>query len=192
MSSAIRDGKGRGYQAAVNSLQQLMVKAIRSAMAFFVNQVNAEAFAMYFSQAAANAAANECLAYIKNTSPTKDLIIDELDLDITAANTVYISKVTGTPGGTPTAVTPTNLNLGSAKAAEGEFYKDDAMSGLTDVGRLKNIYLEANTGRELTTGEAKIVLPKDQAVAIFVTTQQAQTLNGVIRFHYESSDSGQY
>ncbi len=185
---SILDGKGRGYRAAVNKIQQLITRAINATMAFFVNLKDCEAFAMYFSQAAANAAANECLAYILNTHTSKALVIDELDLDITAANTVYLSKVTGTPGGGPAAVTPTNLNLGSTKTAQATCYKDDAMSGLTDAGRLKNIYLAANTGRELTTGDAKLVLPINTAVAIFVTTQQAQTLNGVIRFHFEDSE----
>ena len=180
----IKDGKGRGYQSGVNADQQLVVKGIESDDSHFANHQKSDAYAMYFSQAAANGAANEVLAYILN-SDDKDMVIDELDLVITVANTVYLSKVTGTAGGTPTAVAPTNLNLGSGKTATGTFYKDDSMSGLTDAGRLLNLYLAANVGKEFTTGKAKIILPKNSAVALFVTTQQVQTLSGVIRFHYE-------
>lgn len=184
----IDDGKGSGYKCEVNSANQLEVRAVSQNRAEWECHNNGTAYVMYFSQAAANGAANEVLGYIKNDSDD-DLIIDEIGLHITAANTVYVSKVTGTAGGSPTTLTPVNMNVGSGRTATGTFYKDDSMSGLTDAGRLINCYLAANAYL-VRTPISSILIQKNSAIGIFVTTQQVQTLNCSVVFHYEPSHGG--
>lgn len=179
----IEDGKGQGYKAEVNSANQLETRTVQQPRSEWECHNHGTAYVMYFSQAAANGAANEVLGYIQNTSED-DLVIDEIGLHITAANTVYISKVTGTAGGSPTAVTPVNMNVGSGRTATGTFYKDDSMSGLTDAGRLVNCYLAANAYL-VRTINSTILIQKNSAIGIFVTTQQSQTLNCSVLFHYE-------
>lgn len=179
----IQDGKGTGRSAEVNLANQLETRAVVQNRSEWECHNNSAAYVMYFSQAAANGAANEVLGYIKNDSDD-DLIIDEIGLHITAANIVYVSKVTGTAAGSPTTLVPTNCNLGSGKTATGTFYKDDGMTGLTDVGRLINCYLAANAYL-VRTPMSSILVKKNSAIGIFVTTQQVQTLNCSVLFHFE-------
>jgi hypothetical protein len=181
----IEDGKGNGYKCEVNSANQLETRTVQQPRSEWECHNHGTAYVMYFSQAAANGGANECLGYMKNDSDD-DLVIDELGIHITAANTVYVSKVTGTAGGSPTAVVPVNMNVGSGRTATGTFYKDDSMSGLTDAGRLVNCYLAAN-GYLVREPHSTILIQKNSAIGIFVVTQQSQTLNCSVLFHYESS-----
>jgi hypothetical protein len=179
----IEDGAGTGRAVEVNLSNQLEVRSVVVGRAEWECHNNARAYVMYFSQAAANAAANECLGYLKNDSSTEDLVIDEVGIHITAANTIYMSKVTGTATG-GTVVVPTNFNLGSTLVAVGTFLRATAIGGLTDAGRLINTYVPAN-GYLVRTPICSILLVRNSAVGIYVTTQQVQTLNCSVVFHYE-------
>jgi hypothetical protein len=181
----IEDGNGNGFKVEVNSEHQLECRAVTQNRSEWECHNNANSYVMYFSQAAANAAANEVLGYMKNDSDD-DMVVDEFGIHTTAANMIYVSKVTGTAAGSPTAVVPVNMNVGSGKTATGTFYKDDAMSGLTDGGRLVNIYLATN-GYLVRTPMSTIIIKKNSAIGVFVATQAAQTVTCSILFHYEAA-----
>ena len=139
---------------------------------------------MYFSQAAANSGANECLGYLKNTSDD-DLIVDEIAIHSVAADTICVCKVTGTAAG-GSAIVPTNMHLGSGKTAVATTMQHTAITGLTDAGRLLNFYLAANTF--LTRApKATIAIEKNSAIAVYTTANQANTLKVNIHFHYEDA-----
>jgi hypothetical protein len=184
MSTFIEDGKGTGYKAAVNSSNELEVRATIVGRAEWENHNKARAFVMYFSQASADAAANEIVGYIKNTSDL-DMVIDRLSFHAVLADTIYVSKVTGTAAG-GTAVVPTNANVGSGETATGTFSKATAHTGLTDAGRLVSVYLAAQGWQQIEP-IATIVIKKNSAIGIFVTADATQTLNCTVWFHYEAA-----
>jgi len=180
----IEDGTGSGHRARVNDDNELEVRATTVERSEWENHNNQRAYAMYFSQAAANSATNECLGYLKNTSDD-DMIITEVAIHSVAADTVYISKVTGTAGG-GSSITPTNMNLGSGKTAVATTMQHTAITGLTDGGRLLSFYLAANAF-VVRQPESTIVVKKNSAVGIYVSANQANTLKVNIHFYYENA-----
>lgn len=180
----ITDGTGSGYKAKVNSDQELEVRATTINRAEWENHNNQRAYAVYFSQAAANSGANECLGYIKNTSDD-DMVIDEIAVHSVAADTIYVSKVTGTAAG-GSAITPVNMHLGSGKTAVATTMQHTAITGLTDAGRLLNLYLAANAFL-IRTPKATIAIEKNSAIGVFTTANQANTLKVNIHLHYEDA-----
>jgi hypothetical protein len=180
----IEDGTGHGFKASVNSENELEVRAQITIRAEWENHNNARAYAMYFSQAQANSAGNECIGYIKNTAD-EDLVIDEIAIHSVAADHVYVSTVTGTAAG-GSAITPTNANVGSGLTATCTTMQHTAITGLTAVGRLMNFYLAANAFF-VREPKATIVIKKNSAIGIFVTTQQVNTVKCNIWFHFENT-----
>jgi hypothetical protein len=178
----IEDGTGSGHKAKVNDEYELETRAQTTGRAEWENHNHERAYAMYFSQAAANSGANECLGYIKNTADL-DLVIDEISIHATAADTIYVSKVTGTAAG-GSSITPTNANVGSGLTATVTTMQHTAITGLTDGGRLMNFYLAAN-GFVVREPKATIIIKKNSAIAIYTTTNQANTLKVNIWFHFE-------
>lgn len=180
----VTDGTGSGYKVKVNSDNELEVRSNMVIRAEWENHNNQRAYAMYFSQAAANSGANECLGYLKNTSD-EDMVIDEIAIHSVAADTIYVSKVTGTAAG-GSAIVPTNMHLGSGKTAVATTMQHTAITGLTDGGRLLTFYLAANAFLTRSP-KATILIEKNSAVGIFTTANQANTLKVNIHFHYEDA-----
>lgn len=180
----IEDGTGSGVRAKVNSDNELEVRATTVPRAEWENHNNQRAYAMYFSQAAANGATNECLGYIKNTSDD-DLIIDEIAIHSVAADTIYVSKVTGIAAA-GTAIIPTNLHVGSGATPTITTMQHTAITGLTDAGRLLNFYLAANAF-VVRSPKATIAIEKNSAIAIFTTANQVNTLKVNVHFHFEDT-----
>jgi hypothetical protein len=180
----LEDGTGKGYKASVNSENELEVRAQTTIRAEWECHNNARAYAMYFSQAEANSGANECLGYIKNTSDD-DLVIDEIAIHSVSADHVYISTVTGTAAG-GSAITPTNANVGSGLTATCTTMQHTAITGLTAVGRLMNFYCAANAFL-VRSPKATIIIKKNSAIGVYVTTQQVNTIKCNIWFHFEDA-----
>ena len=180
----IEDGTGSGHKAKVNESNELEVRSNMVTRAEWENHNNQRAYAMYFSQAAANGATNECLGYLKNTSDD-DMVIDEIAIHSVAADTIYVSKVTGTAAG-GSAITPTNMHLGSGKTAVATTMQHTAITGLTDGGRLLNFYLAANAFLTRSP-KSTICIEKNSAIGVYTTANQANTLKVNIHFHYEDA-----
>jgi hypothetical protein len=187
MAIEIVDGTGTGYKAEVNEAKQLEVRSVDILRSEWECHNNSLAFCMKFDVAAANSAADEALLYIKNARD-KDMIIDEIRFILSAANIVYAQFVTGTAGGTPTTLYPANMHGGQSKDTESTFYQDDALSGLTAVTDAIVMweYCAAADVRKYKP-TSTVLIPKNQALAVYVETQQAQTLQGVILYHYENA-----
>ena len=180
----INDGKGTGYTAEVNSANQLETRSVSQNRAEWENHNHAKAFAFFFSQAAGDAAATEYLGYIKNDSDD-DMVVDEISVHATAADSIYVVQVTGTAAG-GTAVVPKNMNLGSGLTASCTTMKHTNITGLTQSGtRLLNFNLAA-AGFIVRTPYPSILMPKNTAIAVVTSTDQAQTLSVNIMFHYET------
>jgi len=180
----IEDGTGSGHRARVNDDNELEVRATTVSRAEWENHNNQRAFSMFFSQAAANSAANECLGYLKNTDDG-DLIINEIAIHATAADIIYVAKVTGTAAA-GSSITPVNMHIGSGKTASVTTMQHTAITGLTNAGRLLSFYMAANAFI-VRSPKATIVLEKNSAIGIYTTTNQANTLNVNLHFHFENA-----
>lgn len=177
----IDDGKGGGNVAEVTSDNKLSVDAIQNDFNHFANQ-KGDSFIVY-SDITPTGAGDQFM-YIKNDS-TKDMVITWYRAWTASGNPEAIdiyANMVGTPGGT-TALTPGNLNLGSAKAATGEFYEGVDLTGLSGGVLLDR--LRVLGGEDVfDKWEGGIILPKGTNIV-------AQALSGSIAieltfgFYYE-------
>jgi len=182
----IEDGTGTGYMARVDAEHRMQAEAVSHPLPHHINHAHGDAYSMVFDQAAANGATDELLLYIKNTDDN-DLILDGIWITISAANIVYCKLGdSGTVGGSPTTITPVNLNAGNGKTATGTFYSDDAMSGLSGGSTVIWHYLTAAGASVDICPSSDLILPKNGVFTLYVETQQAQTIQGYISFGYHT------
>ena len=128
MAEQIRDGKGKGFLAQVNSDNQLVTRAtaIEQRLASAKDENYYEATT---GQITLTDAAETGIIYLENTITSNlSIVIDRVFYDFwtstggTGADGTlkYYTNPTITGG---TIITPNNTNLGSSKSATGNFYK---------------------------------------------------------------------
>ena len=160
MAEIIEDGLGSGRKAEVNSLHQLVTRAI---IELDINHVAEKFGESYFIQAIdAGPVAGEYTLYFKNTSET-DFVINAIDGYVTDTNVVWkLVVATGTTTGTE--IVPVNFNIGSGKTTDAIVRGGAAGVGSVTPGTvLRTIYGGAVFNRFRI--EAHIIIPKDKAIA---------------------------
>lgn len=113
----------------------------------------------------AGPAAGEYSLYITNTNTTRDFVISAIESYGTDADVEWIlTTVTGTSAGT--AITPVNLNLGSANVA-GLTCRGGAagVTGLTPVTTIKQWFNGVANTTEYIDLKDSLVIPYNSAVA---------------------------
>jgi len=178
----IADGK-TGRTAGVNSENRLEVDSVMQTVEHHVNTVELEAYHITFEQASA-AGADYCIFYLINNADD-DIFVEGFDIYISQACEVYFKlNDTGTPGGSPTAVTPASVNAGSGSIADGTFYQDDNMTGLsggTEIARYKFI---AETATQYFNFECDVIVPKNMTFTIYLDTASTNVIMNIpIYFH---------
>jgi hypothetical protein len=173
----LEDGKGNGYELEVDAKNRALVLAISEPDNFFINQQSGKVWSIPWENVV-NAGANDYIIYIKNTGD-KDLRITDIRLSASAATQVEIHKVTGTAGGSPTAITSVPRNLGSAETPSADLYSDPDITGLTSAGTIFFMHCPvADTLYHIRTS-SNIIITKNQAIALLVETTTITT-TGVI------------
>jgi hypothetical protein len=115
MGTKISDGKGKNGDMSVSSSQRGNVSAKTKNRLFYVSRDDGLAFNAVMPTM--NAAAGNYVFYIKNTSSTRNLMLNHIEYHSAEAATWRVWEVSGTAAGA-TAITPSNLNLGSGIPAE--------------------------------------------------------------------------
>jgi hypothetical protein len=176
----LEDGTGQGYQAQVDDENRLHALATTQSTAHDANH-NGKAYTLLVS--VTPAAAGDCFCWLQNLDD-EDLILSGFWLWLAASEYIYIDlATTGTPGGSPTAITPANLNVGSGNVADGTFYQDPDITGLTSgrVGyRIYHLTLAGSTHYDLPQD---IVVQKNQVVSFWVETG-GTALHMTLEMHY--------
>lgn len=180
MSFRIDDGKGQNGYASVSNNQRLNVSARSAGREYYESRDNGQVYTALIVDA--GAVAGEETAYLKNTSTTKDLIIESIHIGSAAATTWRIKFVTGTATGTD--VVPINLNKVSSNAADAEC-KGGAggVTGLTDDGFVSILRVGAGETGEWDSHEA-LRLGQNDSIAIENTTSGNGEIS--IDFHFDS------
>lgn len=109
----IRDGKGRGYLAEVNSDNQLEVNAVTEATPGFVSRETQRAFVVASAAITPDGTPNDVFL-ITNPSSSRVVVLAELDVSCTegALITIKFDEIYSAGG---TGITPVNVNRQSAK-----------------------------------------------------------------------------
>jgi len=160
LAITLKDGKGTGREASVNSNNQLEVAAASQPLiSFAVDEGNAYSFNSRFT-----AAAGEEVISIKNDDADKNLHIETILIKSQQDTPWTLFEVTsGTAGGT--TITPTNLNLGSSKTAEGTFFGNASVTGTLTGTTIAFFDTLANAHNEIML-QGSVLIPNGKQIAL--------------------------
>lgn len=111
-----------------------------------------------------SATANDYVFYIKNTSSTEKLYIEQIFAFADAKCDFDIKFVTGTAVGS--TITGVNWNANNAKAIPATAL-NSGVTGLTDAGDIIDVDVPANT-RQFYDFDGSLILGEDDAIAVQV------------------------
>ena len=104
----IEDGKGKNGDCSVSSVQRLNVSAKSIGRSFYASRDFGQTFNTVYDDVAA--APGDYTAYLKNTSPTRNLYVRSIEFHSVENVKWKVWSVTGTAAA-GALVTPSNLNL---------------------------------------------------------------------------------
>lgn len=169
----IQDGKGRGFNAAVGGDNHMQTDSFTLSK---VGETSLEDGQTYVWNSRYLVQADNQIIYIQNTSPTRNLIIDHIDVGATSGATWELW--TSTTNGAGTVVSGNNLNLTSSNSAEARGFGDAnvtaAASGIL-LGYTKN---EDNATAEIHVSDS-IILGQNDAILIKKQPTPASTVSGI-------------
>lgn len=167
MSTILKDGTGDGYTARVDNRNKLRVRATSASLQHVVSEIENEAYQV--SADLAIAASEKNLLLVKNTSTTKNLVVTFIRVQVAGAaaadeNAYFNVKVGGDYASGGTALTPTNMFVGSATSADGAFY-DGSGSAIVTSGTFTQIDRTYKTD-DTYSKQGSLILPKNGTLLI--------------------------
>lgn len=183
MGIRTEDGLGRGYEAGVSASNRLMVASESNTRSYYVSRDAKRLFNWVFEDA--SAVAGNYVAYIKNTSTTRALVIELVRLQAANAATWKVVTATGTATG-GTAVTAVNMNRGSGLTEEATALADN-VGGFTAGSALIAIARHPAESSIVVPFDDTLILTPGTAIAIEydagTTGQAAVTLRAYYEVH---------
>ena len=185
----IESGTGNGHKAGVTEEGHLEVHSITESLERHVNSVEGEAYHLVFNQSPT--AADDCIAYISNTSE-KNMFIEGISIGVTsctADDSIYFQINDRGTRNAATALTPTTCNAGSGHQATGTFERGADLDGgaATLAGGVEiDRYLFVGTDLSSThyNFEQDIIIPKNNTFTIWVGGSATGTYYLTVVFNY--------
>lgn len=170
-----------GNKLLVNSDGRALVEANSARRSFFVSRDEGRVFNIVYNDAAA--VAGEHLGYLKNTSQSRNLVIDLVRVGADANVVWNVHKVTGTAVGVGTDPLPVNMNLGSGLIAEAETAVEN-VAGLASEGVIASDRQLAGES-VIIPFDNTLILPPDTAMSVQYLTGAGGEAAITIRLFYE-------
>jgi len=171
-----------GNKLLINEQGRALVDSQTRKRSFYVSRDDARVFNSIFEDA--NAVAGEFVAYFRNTSQSRNFIVELARLGGANAATWKIHKVSGaTPVSDGGAVLPVNLNFGSGILAETEALQEN-VTGITSEGETAIAGHGAGGGVLVVLDDA-VILPPDTAIAFQYEVGATGIANVGMRGYYE-------
>jgi len=180
MPDTIRDGQGDGYLAGVDSENRLKAYCTAETEISHESESNKRAYTWSHSY---NSGANDTILWLKNTSTTKNLIIEKIVLssDTTTNFIIHFPSTTTSPTGT--AVTGTNLNRSSNNSADSTCYGDETGNS-RGIVMAQGIILNNTTA--IMPVDGSIVLGVNDEIAVdFVSATTALGMVTIRGYYHE-------
>lgn len=178
----IEDGKGSGRQASVSSVQRLNVSAKTQGRIFYASRDFGLAYNAVYDDI--TAASGDIVAYLKNTSSTRNLFVTHMEFHSVENVKWKIFSVSGTAASGATVI-PSTLNLSSGIAAEAEAMSGDtAITGLTTLTQIGTHRSQALGDSEMHYDGALMLGPGD-AIAIEYDTGTTGLCSVDVHFFFE-------
>jgi len=181
MPDTIKSGVGNGYLAEVTKNNKLRTYSTRQAEVAFESETNGQAYT--WTNVSYDYAAGDTILLLKNTSPTKNLLIQAITISGDTATTVTIhSPACLNPTGT--VVTGVNLNRQSGNTAEATAICDETTNSQANI-----ITVTKHNGSTLNIMpiEGAVVLGLNDCIAVDFTTDGGAA-NVTIRGYYHEVD----
>ena len=179
----IEDGKGKNGDMSVSVSQRGNVSAKTKNRLFYVSRDDGLAFNAVMPTF--SAAAGEYVFYIKNTSADKNMMINHIELHSVEAVHWKFFEVTGTAAA-GTAITPSNLNLGSGRQAEATCMGGGAtITGLT-LGKQLGSHRTEATGEAGMDWGGGLILSPNTAIVVEYDTGTTGLCEIDCLFHFET------
>jgi len=172
MGLTIEDGKGTGKNVGVSDNNELLTHGVSVSEEHSANMDMGKAFSWIFSEDPD--ANDDCIFYLKNTGD-ENLVLEGMNLYISAAAEVYIEIGNEGTTATGTSVTGNNLNAGSGNTVENTITakKDgDLQSGATlssGAEVVRYIFAAASDSKHYNFA-ADIIIPPQQTFTIWCDT----------------------
>jgi len=179
----IEDGKGKNGDASVSNTQRLNVSNKGASRIYYVSRDTGLAFNAVYP--AITAAAGDYVAYLKNTSSTRNLFVGRVEFH-SAENVEWnVWQVTGTAASGETIV-PSNLNLGSGLQAEAiAMAGDTTITGLTQVQQI-GVHRTPAMGEASMDFEYALILSPGTAIALEYQAGTDGLCEFDFHFYYET------
>lgn len=183
----IKDGTGNGYEAKVNSSNQLHT---RSVLITPLHDAALRGDAFSWNAVSANIDTTDCMLLVTNDSSTRLLVIDHAYVrgDIAGQIDFKLADMSGlTPTGT--AVVGVNLNRISNSIADATAIADETQSAATTVFYTFYQHLKVNAAgttspMERIDFEGSIILGEDDAIGIDTILEPAAGFEATIIGYY--------
>lgn len=177
----IEDGKGRGFKASISESNRLNVSSKSNPRLFYISRDDELAFVV--TSVDAGPSAGDVILYIKNSSPTRNLFVDQITVSADTASLWKAWTVTGTAAGS-TALTSTNLNLGSSLASEELSRGDGAITGLT-LGEILGVTRNTAGSHASFDFRGGLLLGPNKALGVEYDTGSSTAAEVVMVYHFE-------
>ena len=176
-------GGGKGNEAVVNDSNELAVKADSNTRGAVISATDGRAFIW---TTAYSATSGDEIIFLKNTSNTRRLFIDEIDAGSVEAGLFEVFNVSNSTAPAGTTSTGQNLNLGSNLLPESSSLGNVAVTGLTIGERLGLHRTDANGDAELIYDD-EMILGSNNAITVTYTqtTGGSGLVNVMIRGYYD-------
>ena len=181
MPDTIRDGKGRGYTAEVDSQNMLSVSAVQVTKEHYVNLHHEDAYNFLFS--IEDTTAGSCIIFLQNTG-TENIICEGIILRCTGDQvfTIKLSQYGSPIGGT--SVIPANLNAGSNRLAAGLFQHGSRITGLSGGREIIKLYTnDSYIESKSWNFDADIIIPQNQTLSIYIANPNVNIDGFIVLFH---------
>lgn len=169
----IQDGRGRGVNAAVSTKgNRLDVSSRSNNRIFYASRDDGQAY-VWSSRYLVDAGSS--ILYLQNTSPTRNLIIDEIDVGATSGATWELW--TCTTDGAGTVVSGANHNLTSSNSPEARAFGDANITA-NSSGVLVGYAKHGNFGEEGFHTKDTLILGQNDAIIIKRDPGEISTVSG--------------
>jgi len=179
----IEDGGGKNGNATVSNNQRLDTSARSASRDYYESRDQGQVYTASMTDPGGQT--TEDLLWLKNTSTTKDIVIDNIYIASLAVSEWVLKFVTDPTAATGTNIVPTNLNAASSNAATVSCKGGAAgVANLTDGATIAILRVGVGITSVFSFGEA-IRLGQDDAIALELTTTAADG-EITILFHFDS------
>lgn len=181
MGIIFEDGEGSGKLAGVTIDNRIKAESKSNVRGYYVSRDDERAFNAVFEDA--SAAAGDYVAYLKNTSTTRNLYVDLVRVD--AANAVKWKVVSATGAATGgNTVTPVNMNRSSGITASVDARADNVGGFTAGSNLIATIRNAANSSATIPFDDV-LVLGQNDAIAIEYDSGTTGDASITIRFYFE-------